>query len=81
VARILAGEERQRTRAFSELDSYYLFADKFGCPAEGNDKGKVGDCWLLAAELHDSDSTRRQLGRVEAASVATPSYAFQSVVV
>jgi len=41
VARILGGEERQRTRAFSELESYYLFADKFGRPAKGNDKGKV----------------------------------------
>jgi transposase len=41
VARILGGEERQKTRAFSELQSYYLFADKFGRPAEGNDKGKV----------------------------------------
>jgi transposase len=42
VARILGGEERQRTRAFSELQSHYLFADKFGRPAKGNDKGKVG---------------------------------------
>jgi transposase len=41
VARILGGEERQRTRAFSELQSYYLFADKFGRPARGNDKGKL----------------------------------------
>jgi transposase len=41
VARILGGEERQRTRAFSELQSYCLFADKFGRPAKGNDKGKV----------------------------------------
>ena len=41
VARILGGEERQRTRAFSELQSYYLFADKCGRPARGNDKGKV----------------------------------------
>jgi len=41
VARILGGEERQRTRAFSELQSHYLFADKFGRPAKGNDKGKV----------------------------------------
>ena len=41
VARILGGEERQRTRAFSELESHYLFADKFGRPAKGNDKGKV----------------------------------------
>src|SRR5580692_10248843 len=39
--KIVGGEERQRTRAFSELQSYYLFADKFGRPARGNDKGKV----------------------------------------
>jgi len=41
VAKILGGEQRQKTRAFSELQSYYLFADKFGRPAKGNDKGKV----------------------------------------
>ena len=41
VAKILGGEERQTTKAFSELQSYYLFADKFGRPAKGNDKGKV----------------------------------------
>src|ERR1017187_5906946 len=39
--RILGGEQRQRPRAFSELQSYYLFADKFGRPAKGNHKGKV----------------------------------------
>jgi transposase len=41
VAKILGGTERQRTRSFSELQSHYLFADKFGRPAKGNDKGKV----------------------------------------
>jgi transposase len=41
VARILGGEERQRRRAFSELQSHYLFAGKFLRPAKGNDKGKV----------------------------------------
>ena len=41
VARILGGEDRQKTRAFSELQSHYLFAAKFGRPAKGNDKGKV----------------------------------------
>ena len=41
VARVLGGDERQKTRAFSELQSYYLFADKFGRPAKGKDKGKV----------------------------------------
>ena len=41
VARTLGGEERQRTRAFSELQSYYLFTDKFGRQAKGNNKGKL----------------------------------------
>ena len=41
VAKILGGEERKKTKAFSELQSYYLFADKFGRPAKGKDKGKV----------------------------------------
>jgi transposase len=41
VAKILGGEERKKTKAFSELQSYDLFADKFGRPAKGNDKGKV----------------------------------------
>jgi transposase len=41
VAKILGGEERKKTKAFSELQGYYLFADKFGRPAKGNDKGKV----------------------------------------
>ncbi|HEY5211920.1 MAG TPA: IS21 family transposase [Acidobacteriaceae bacterium] len=41
VAKILGGTERQRTRAFSELASHYLFDAKFGRPAKGNDKGKV----------------------------------------
>ena len=41
VARILGDGQRLKTRAFSELQSYYLFAEKFGRPAKGNDKGKV----------------------------------------
>ena len=41
VARILGGGTRQRTRVFSELQSHYLFADRFGRPGKGNDKGKV----------------------------------------
>ena len=41
VAKILGGQERQKSRAFSELQSHYLFAAKFGRPAKGNDKGKV----------------------------------------
>jgi IstB-like ATP binding protein len=41
VARILGDGQRQKTRAFSELQSHHLFAEKFGRPAKGNDKGKV----------------------------------------
>ena len=45
VARILKEKlgdgRRQRTRAFSELQSHYLFEDRFGRPGKGNDKGKV----------------------------------------
>lgn len=33
--------KRERTRAFTELCSHYLFRDRFGRPARGNDKGKV----------------------------------------
>ena len=32
---------RQRTRVFTELQSHYLFEDRFGRPGKGNDKGKV----------------------------------------
>ena len=41
VARILGNGKRQRTRVFSELQSHYLFTDRFGRPGKGNDKGKV----------------------------------------
>src|ERR1700726_1684872 len=41
VARILGDGTRQRTRVFNELQSHYLFADRFGRPGKGNDKGKV----------------------------------------
>jgi transposase len=41
VARILGDGTRRKTQAFSELQSHYLFEDKFGRPAKGNDKGKL----------------------------------------
>src|SRR5450631_2902516 len=41
VARIQGDGTRTKTRAFTELQSHYLFAEKFGRPAKGNDKGKV----------------------------------------
>ena len=41
VARILGDGRRQLTRVFTELQSHYLFEDRFGRPGKGNDKGKV----------------------------------------
>ena len=41
VAKICGDGTRERTRSFTELQSHYLFDDKFGRPAKGNDKGHV----------------------------------------
>ncbi len=41
VAKILGDGTRRRTRVFSELQSHYLFEDRFGRPGMGNDKGNV----------------------------------------
>ena len=41
VARIVKGGQRLRSQMFSELQSHYLFEDRFGRPGKGNDKGKV----------------------------------------
>jgi transposase len=41
VAKILGDGTRKRTIAFWELQSHYLFEDRFGRPGKGNDKGNV----------------------------------------
>jgi transposase len=41
VAKIVKGGERLRSQMFAELQSHYLFEDRFGRPGKGNDKGKV----------------------------------------
>ena len=41
VAKILGDGRRRRTRVFTELQSHYLFGDRFGRPGRCNDKGKV----------------------------------------
>ncbi len=41
VARILGDGRRVRTRVFTQLQSHYLFTDRFGRPGRGNDKGNV----------------------------------------
>ena len=38
---VLPFSTRQRTRAFSGLQSHYLFEDRYGRPGKGNDKGNV----------------------------------------
>ena len=62
VAKILGDGRRQRTRAFTELQSHYLFEDRFGRPGKGNDKGKVeGLCGVRAPQLPGSGSVLREL--------------------
>ena len=40
-AMVVIARVERKAQAFSELQSHYLFAEKFGRPAKGNDKGKV----------------------------------------
>ena len=42
VSKILGDGRHQCTRSFTELQSHYLFEDRFGRPCKGNDKGKGG---------------------------------------
>ena len=67
VARILGDGKRQRTRVFAELQSHYLFQDRFGRPAKGNDKGKTGvisEC--LPREMRVVVEALRRLGSAKA---------------
>ena len=41
VAKICGDGKWDRTRTFAELQSHYLFDDRFGLPGKGNDKGAV----------------------------------------
>ncbi len=41
VAKICGDGKRERTITFAELQSHYLFEDRFGRPGKGNDKGNV----------------------------------------
>ena len=71
VARILGDGTRQRTQVFCELQSHYLFADylfadRFGRPGKGNDKGKVeGLVGYVRRNFFVPIPRCRQLGRVE----------------
>ena len=69
VGRILGDGKRQRTRTFAELQSHYLFLDRFGRPGKGNDKGKVeGLVGLCAPQLPGADPGLRQLRGAQCAS-------------
>ena len=41
VAKICGDGRRERTRAFTELQSHYLFRDRFGRPGKGNDTDEI----------------------------------------
>ena len=84
VARILGDGRRKRTRAFTELQSHYLFDDRFGRPGKGNDKGKVEGMvgymrrnFLVPVPSFESlplppvayDACERQAGRVSSLSL------------
>ena len=51
VAKILGDGRRKRTRAFTELQSHYLFEDRFGRPSKGNDKGNVEGWWATPGAI------------------------------
>ena len=56
VRQILGDGTRNKPRAFSELQSHYLFAEKFGRPGKGNDKGKV-EYILLGGQILSGPDT------------------------
>ena len=41
MSKIVKGGRRLRSKMFAELQSHYLFDDRFERPGKGNDKGKV----------------------------------------
>ena len=66
VARILGNGTRQRTQVFCELQSHYLFADRFGRPGEGQRQRQGGRAGRVRPpQLLRADPPVRQLGRGE----------------
>ena len=69
VARILGDGKWQRTRAFAELQSHYLFEDRFGRPGKRQRQGQSRRAHRLCApELPGADPSVRELRGVERAS-------------
>ena len=66
VSRILSDGTRQRTRAFSGLQSHYLFEDRYGRPGKGNDKGNVeGVVGYARRNFMTPRPPVRELGRLQ----------------
>ena len=66
VSRILPDGTRQRTRAFSELQSHYLVRGSLWPPRQGQRQGQGrGTGRLRPPELHGSDPPVRELGRLQ----------------
>ena len=62
MARILGDGRRKRTRAFTELQSHYLFDDRFGPSRQGQRQGEGGGHGgLRAAELPGAGAVLREL--------------------
>ena len=65
VAKILGGTDRRRTRAFSELQSHYLFADKFGRPGKVSSLFRLGPLRSFHLAHLDSDIVPHCAGTVK----------------
>jgi hypothetical protein len=57
MAQILGDGTRRRTQTFSELQSHYLFAERFGRPGKGNDKDHASYC-TASARFEGTSSAR-----------------------
>ena len=58
VVRILGDGTRKKTQAFSELQSHYLFQERFGRPSKGTTRGR----WRDWSDMHDGTSWCRCRG-------------------
>ena len=62
VAKICGDGRRERTRAFTELQSHYLFRDRFGRPGEGERQRQGrGAGEVCPVELPDADPAGGEL--------------------
>ena len=66
VARILGDGKRQRTRAFSELQSHYLLDDRFGRPARATTRERSRAWWATCGAIswcrcHPSRASMRSM--------------------